>query len=119
MATEQPLVIDAPEPPATPKPDNVSNEPPAEFVPGGTEAQTGKKARQKKERGEFDLLGDIQEAFRNMPSDAARRRSWEWITGWLAEQYPHPLSIINHTSGGGVPEDTIARLMSGYDRPGE
>lgn len=89
----QPLTIDAPQneakPPEVPTTADVPNTPPADFAPGGTAVQTP-RTRNKKTKDEFDRLWDIQEAFRAMPTNAARQRAWEWITGWMAEEYPTP-----------------------------
>lgn len=93
----QPLIIDAPEPeakpPEVPTTEGVSNTPPEAWTgpssPGDL-SENIKKSRGRKTKDEFDRLGDIQEAFRAMPSNAARQRAWEWITGWLAEEYPVP-----------------------------
>lgn len=103
-------------PPTVPTPDAVSDTPP-EFVPGPTEAQTPteKRTRNAKPRTEFQLLGDIQEAFRAMPTDAARSRAWEWITGWLAEEYPPPLrqNVVSFDSALPTTNDYVNRLLSG------
>lgn len=57
---------------------------------------TTPKTRTKKQKTEFDILGDIQNAFEALPSNAARQRVWEYVTSWLGESYkptPEPVNI--------------------------
>lgn len=117
MADREPLVIEAPEPVAKP-PDvpttaDVPNDPPPFNDTAGTPAggqPPAKKGRRQKD--EFALLGDIQDAFRAMPTNAARQRAWEWITGWLGEEYPTPQTLPAYSSS--LSPDAITRLMAGY-----
>lgn len=48
------------------------------------------KPRTKRVKTEFEILGDIQDAFEALPSNPARHRVWEYVTSWLGETFPGP-----------------------------
>jgi hypothetical protein len=74
-----------------------------------TPAAPEPSGRARRKKSEFTIIGDIQKAFDDLPSNVARQRVWEYVTNWVGETYGNqPLQPISDELANAA-RDIIAR----------